>query len=294
MAENREARVSPPTIDIEPADEADNRDSMSDTAHLAYRHMAFDVFGWEIKTGLNLAFYRTFAIPRIADLLVHTGEIQRRPLKRSMDTGLLMYELIDGGPESERGRTVLRMLNKMHRRWPITDEDYQYVLTTFIVVPTRFIDQYAWRKTKPEERETTTSFYAQVGRRMGIRQPPGSYSEAADFFDTYESTHLRQSPSGVTLMAQTTEVLKDLFPRRLRSAATLLNRLLLDDRLCETFELRPPHRVLRTAFTATLRLRSKAVAHGLKKRKKPIFRPGRSGSSVYPDGYELSDLGVDT
>jgi hypothetical protein len=40
-----------------------------------------------------------------ADLLVHAGEIQRRPLKRSMDTGLLMYELIDSGPESDRGRT---------------------------------------------------------------------------------------------------------------------------------------------------------------------------------------------
>jgi hypothetical protein len=30
-----------------------------------------------------------------------------------------------------------------------------------------------------------------------------------------------------------------------------------------------------------------------KKTQKPIFRPGRSGSSAYPDGYELSNLGVD-
>jgi hypothetical protein len=128
---------------------------------------------------------------------------------------------------------------------------------------------------------------------MGIRQPPGSYSEAADFFDTYESTYLRRSASGIELMAQTTEVLKDLFPRRLRSAATLLNRLLLDDRLCETFDLRPPQPAARAAFTATLHVRSKAVAHGLRKHKKPIFRPGSSGSSVYPNGYDLSDLGVD-
>lgn len=258
-----------------------------------YRRVAMETFVWEIRTGLNLAYYRTFAIPRIARLLVNSGETERRPLKRSMDTGLLMYELIDSGVDSERGRRVIRMLNQMHRRWPIAQEDYQYVLTTFMVVPTRFIDLYGWRPLTSEERQAAVVFYDTVGRSMGIRDRPDTYKEAAAYLDGYEAEHLRRSEEGLRLMAKTSDALDVLFPPPLRPAANLVNRLLLDDRMCDTFALRRPSPVARHVFGTLMRLRGVAIAHGYRPKNKHVFRSGHSGSAVYPNGYQLSDLGVD-
>lgn len=53
-----------------------------------YQLTAFYDFPRDMRDGLTLAFYRVFAIPRIAQLLVSTGEMTRRPAKRSYDTGL--------------------------------------------------------------------------------------------------------------------------------------------------------------------------------------------------------------
>ena len=73
-----------------------------------YRTVAQYEFGWETKLGMYLAFYRTFGIPAIAELLYSTGEMTERTRKRADDTGLLMYELITNGLESERGRAAVK------------------------------------------------------------------------------------------------------------------------------------------------------------------------------------------
>ena len=90
-------------------------------------------FSKDARIGLNLAFYRVFATPRIANLLVETGEMLGRPAKRGYDTGLVMYELISHGFSHPRGREMVRLLNRVHRPWPILDEDYRYVIAAFTV-----------------------------------------------------------------------------------------------------------------------------------------------------------------
>jgi hypothetical protein len=46
-------------------------------------------FWWEARLGLQVAFYRTYAVPSIARLLLKTGEITGLPLKRGYDTGII-------------------------------------------------------------------------------------------------------------------------------------------------------------------------------------------------------------
>lgn len=261
-------------------------------AQRVYRRMALFDLPFEVKIGLNLSFYRTFAIPGIAGLLARTGEITRRPDKRAMDTGLLMYELIDSGPTSDRGRQVIRMLNAMHRRWPIAADDYTYVLATFIVPTCRWIDTYGWRSTTAEEREAITAFYWEVGRLMGIRRRPRSYEEAEAILDDYEAAHMHPSPEGTALMAATAGVLADRLPRPVRRLAPRLTSLMIDDRLCDALGLTRPGRRARLAFRVAMAARALVVRRRAR-RTEPIFKPGRSGSSVYPEGYQLSDLGVD-
>lgn len=239
-----------------------------------------------------MALYRTFAIPRIAELLHHTGEIERNPLKRSMDTGLIMYELIDAGVESDRGREVIRSLNRMHRRWPIEDEDYVYVLTTFIVVPARWTAAHGLRPYTQEEETAATVFYREVGRRMGIRELPASYEDASQFLDSYEATRFGWSSAGAALMASTDHALRVLLPGPLQSASSTLVGVMMEDRMCDALGLHRPSPLARWAFGRAMELRRAKARFRRKSPSEPIFKPGISGSSVYPSGYQIKDLGV--
>ena len=121
-----------------------------------YQLTSFHDFSRDTRDGLTLAFYRVFAIPRIANLLVQTGEMTGRPAKRSYDTGLVMYELIAAGFDTPRGREMVRLLNRVHHGLGITQEDFRYVLCTFIVTPLRWIDRRGWRPLLQSEREAAT------------------------------------------------------------------------------------------------------------------------------------------
>lgn len=261
-------------------------------AHTIYRTSSLMEFPWETRFGLNLAFYRTFAIPRIAGLLAHTGEMERRPEKRAMDTGLLMYELLEHGFDHPRGREVVRGLNRMHHRWSIDNEDYLYVLATFVVVPTRFIDEFGWRRTTATEREATASFYRELGHRMAIRGMPAGYGDFAAFFDDYERRHVGFSTAGARQMAATQRVIADRLPRVLRPLAVPATSALLDERLQEALGLRPTGSLSRRLVRAALSVRA-AIARRQPPRTVSWFEPGRP-VSVYPQGYQVSDLGPES
>ena len=259
-------------------------------AHAVYRRMALYDMAFEVQFGLEMSFVRTFAVPSIAKVLAGTGEIAARPLKRSLDTALMMYELIDSGPDSPRGRAVIKMINRMHREVRITEDQYSYVLTTFIVPAVRFMDSYGWRPSTEREKEAVTAFYRRVGQLMGLGWLPGSYKEAERFLDAYEAESLAPSPEGARLMRATRDVLATRMPKGARWATPALVRLMVDDRLCEALSLPAPAPAARRAFALAMAAR-RAVVRRRPARAEPRFRPGCSGKDVYPGGYELADLG---
>ena len=164
--------------------------------HRIYQLTVLYDFPKDARLGLNLAFYRIFAIPRIADLLVESGEMLGRPAKRAYDTGLVMYELITSGFDDPRGREMVRLLNRVHRRWPILDEDYRYVLAAFLVVPIRWIDRRGWRRLLPAEREASAKSCYELGRWMRIPDPPHTYAEAEQILDSHERKYMAVADRG--------------------------------------------------------------------------------------------------
>jgi hypothetical protein len=245
----------------------------------------------DAKMGLNLAFYRVFSVPHIAELLVRTGEMTGRPAKRSYDTALLMYELIAAGLDHPQGREAIRIINKAHRPWPISDEDFRYVLTAFVVVPMRWIDHRGWRPLLPAEREASAAFYRDVARHMNIPNPPETYAEAAALFDDYERRWLGPSDAGKQLMNATQAVIVRKVPTMLHGIAPALTSALLDDpKLTDALGLQRPSLVNRILVTLVYRarnirtrLRGAAI--------EPWFITGRPVYDVYPHGYQLAHLG---
>jgi hypothetical protein len=94
-------------------------------------------------------------------------------------------------------------------------------------------------------------------------------------------------------MAATQRVIADRLPRPLRPLAQAATSALLDERLCQCLGVQPAGPLLRAAVRATLAARG-AIVRRMPPRTSSWFTPGRAGSSVYPGGYDLSDLGPDS
>ena len=257
--------------------------------HEIFKHMATQDLGWEHRFGLSFAFYRIFAVPRMAKLLAHTGHIEARPIKRMYDTGLLMYDLSYHGPEHPRGREVIRKLNTMHRRWEIANEDYLYVLASLVVVPVRFMDEYGWRHPTAKEREANLAFYCRVGELMAIQDVPSTMQDFERYFDAYEAQHLAPSDDGRRLMNATKPVAEDWFPGPLTILADPLTRVLLGERISRCLGQDPAPAWARVLVRSALTIRGVAL-RVVPVLRIPLITPG-DPVGPYEKGYTLDDLG---
>ncbi|MDG4766029.1 oxygenase MpaB family protein [Solwaraspora sp. WMMD406] len=255
-----------------------------------YQTMVRREFPWDSKLGLNLAFNRSFSLPRVAALHVATGELLRHTRKRVDDTGLLMYEMLLHGFDHPRGRESVRRINQIHHRYDIADEDYRYVLGCLVVVPIRWLGRYGWRAPCCHERAAAYHYYRQLGRRMGIDDIPGSYDEFAAWFDAYDAAQLRFSPQAARIEQATRALLRGRLPRPLAPVGDALVTAMYDDRLRAATGLTAAPVAVRVGLHVGLRLRAGLLRWAARPRRQPLFADGIR-TPTYPDGYRISDLG---
>jgi hypothetical protein len=253
-----------------------------------YRTVAQYEFGWETMLGLNLAFYSTFGIPAIAELLHSTGEMTERTRKRADDTGLLMYELITNGLEAERGRAAVKRLNQIHRRFTIAPDGYRYVLATFVVVPTRWITRTGWRPLCCHERTATVEFYRRLGELMHVTNIPSDYPGFEKVLDTYEAEHFAHTAAAEALMTATRGLFAGRLPDRLKGLAGPVADTLLPPTLRTAVGAPTPALPVRMLVGGLLRARATAEAWKTP-RTEPYLKLGTAPS--YPDGYRVEELG---
>ena len=265
--------------------------------HEIYRTMILvDFGGWDTLMGLQLAFYSTYGVPAIAALLDQAGELLARPRKRALDTALLMLELVDHGFAHPQGQKVVQRLRRIHGRYQIANADYLYVLSALMVVPTRWLQRYGWRKVCCHEQAATYWFYRELGQQLGIQHIPPSYQAVEQWFVAFEGEHLRLTPAGRRLMQASRVLLVGRFPRPLAPLAGGLADVLLHDRLRGAVGIGAPLRPIRAALHLTLRMRARLLGLGLlPARREPVEAQGRKYGvpyhKVYPQDYTVADLG---
>ncbi|MEV4641404.1 oxygenase MpaB family protein [Actinoplanes sp. NPDC049548] len=264
------------------------RDPVADY-HTVYRDTALYEFPFDTRMGLVLAFWRTFAVPSIAETLAGTGEVVHRTDRRADDTGILMYTLIKYGLDHPHGRTATRRLNQIHRRFAISNDDYRYVLGTFLFAPARWIDRHGWRPLCCHERAAMLTFYTTLGRRMNIRDIPRTWDAFQSFYDTYEAQRFAYTPAAAQLMAATGRLVGSL-PRPLAPLAGGVVQALLDPPLRHATGIAEPPGWAAVLLAAALKGRAAWLRHGAKPRTRGWLEEGITGKT-YPDGYDLATLG---
>ncbi|GAC1596478.1 MAG: oxygenase MpaB family protein [Pseudarthrobacter sp.] len=256
-----------------------------------FRQMALFDLAEDIQFGFFLAYYRNFAIPSGSATLVRNGEIPARPMKRSIDTGLVIYELIACGLDSERGQQMTELLNRVHRHVPGSKEDFLYVLMTLLVVPIRWTERYGWRKPTLTERDAATRFFRELGERIHIADIPVTFEAAEKFFDDYEHRRVAPSNAGKTLMGATVQVFQSMQPRLLHPVTTHMIATMLDDaRLASALGLPRSTWWSRLALNAGLGVRN-IIRRRTRLSSVPSFIPGQAAPPIYASGYGLADIG---
>lgn len=256
-----------------------------------YRLTATYEFPWDFTRALELALFRTYAVPSIGWLLAQTAEFTERPQRRYDDTTLLLDAIVEHGFESDTARTAIRRVNQMHRSYDISDDDMRYVLCTFVVVPSRWLDAYGWRPLTHHERRASANYYAALGRHMGIADIPGSFEEFESVLDAYEKARFGWDEGGRAVADSTLDLMASWYPAPLAPAVRGASLALLDEPLLDAFRFPRPHPRTRRLVQGALRLRGRAVRL-LPPRKAPHYARQNTNIKSRPGGYDVGELGT--
>ncbi|MGG2460232.1 oxygenase MpaB family protein [Streptomyces sp. RGM 3693] len=255
-----------------------------------YRITYAHEFPWDITRALELALYRTYAVPSIGRLLAETAELTDRTQKRYDDTALLLDTVLEHGFDGAEGRTAIRRINHMHRSYDISNDDMRYVLCTFVVLPIRWIERYGWRRLSEHEKRAIAAYYRTLGRHLGISDLPRTHQEFTRCLDAYEEEHFGWDP-GARRVADASLDLMAGWYGPLAPVVRGASLALLDDALLDAFRYDRPRPAVRTAVHTALKLRAKAVRL-LPPRRAPHYARQNPEIKGYPGGYQVAELGT--
>ncbi len=67
------------------------------------------------------------------------------------------------GYDSPEGRRAIRRMNQIHGRFEISNDDFLYVLSSFVFEPIRWNARFGWRPLIEAERLASFHFWLEVG-----------------------------------------------------------------------------------------------------------------------------------
>jgi hypothetical protein len=265
-------------------------DPVRDHQQIVFLDSAYE-FPFDLARALEFALFRTYAVPSISALLAQTGAFERSPQKRYDDTDLIISEIYLHGYDSERGRAALKQMNRQHGHYTISNDDFIYVLSTFVLEPIRWMDRYGWRPFIEGERQAHYYLWQQIARYMNIRDLPPSLEALTVFNLAYERDHFQFRETNRLIGDKTRDLFLSWYmPRPLWKLGEPAIYAMMDDNLLRAFGYPSPPAALRALVQGGLRARS-AVVRLLPERQRPFYRTQKR-RPTYPDGYKIEELGA--
>jgi hypothetical protein len=246
-------------------------------------------FPFDTTRALEFALFRTFCVPSISALLDRTKEFECRAQKRYDDTDIIVSEMMEHGYDSERGRAALKRMNQLHGRFQISNDDFLYVLSTFVFVPIRWNERFGWRRMIEGERIALFHFWREVGRRMNIKDIPASIGEFERYNIEYERRHYRYTESNHRVGLATRNLFMSWFPRWTRPVVKHCIYAAMDEPLLEAFGFPKTSPRLRILVENALKLRAR-ILRIFPKGTRPVLRTEMKQPS-YPCGYAIEKIG---
>src|SRR4051794_19573004 len=196
----------------------DSLDPATDFVEI-YRNLVMHEFPWDMNQALSFALFRTYAVPGIGRLLDRTGQFTTDVQRRYDDTALLLEPPTRLGFDHPEARAAIRRINAMHRAYDIPDHEFRYVLSTFIVVPRRWLDDYGKRPLTPHEVEASVLYHRTLGRHLNIKDVPETFDDFAELMDSYEAEHFAYDEGARRVADSTLALMRTFYARPLQAPA---------------------------------------------------------------------------
>ena len=255
-----------------------------------YRNLSMYDFPWDFTQALSFALFRTYAVPSVGGLLSESRGFDDTQ-KRYDDTALLLEPAYRLGFEEPESRAAIRRINQMHRAYDIPDHEFRYVLSTFVVVPKRWLDEFGKRPLTPNELEASVQYYRTLGRHMGIKDVPETYEGFERLMDSYEAAHFGHDPGGRRVADATLALMAGFQPAPVRPLMDVFSRSLMDPPLRAAFRYADPPRWVEAVSRGLLRARGRLLRF-FPARKDPKLVDDLPQIRSYPDGYRIEELGT--
>lgn len=269
-------------------DEISRLDSERDHQRIVHLSFGYD-FSWDSIRALEIALYRTYCVPSISALLDRTAEFHHDGQRRYDDTSILVAEMCEWGYEQGRGKEALERMNWAHAHYKIANDDFLYVLSTFIYEPVRWIDAFGWRKTVANERLGYYYFWREVGKRMGITDIPPSYEAFEAWSRNYERQQFRFAETNQRVGTSTRKIFESWAPRAFAPIVRYSIYAMLDDEMIAAFGFPKPLPLTRPLLRGALKLRGRVIQFLPPRKDAHFFTDDRN--RTHPDGYQISELG---
>jgi hypothetical protein len=220
-------------------------------------------FAFDITRCLELALFHTYGSVSVSRLLDKTGEFRKFGQKRYDDTRLLISHFLEEGYDSEYGNAAIARMNAIHGHFRISNDDFLFVLSTFVSYPIDWLARYGYRPMTPHEQLAWFTFFRGVGERMGIRDIPETRDEFARWVDEYEAENLVYAESNRNVANATVAVFAGWFPWPLKGVVEPAVRALISDKLRRAFGYEKPAEWWSASLHGVLALRAriKRVVH---------------------------------
>jgi hypothetical protein len=239
-------------------------------------------FPFDMTRALEVALFHTYGSASVARLLDRTGQFQRHGQKRYDDTNVLIALFMEAGFDGGEGAAALARMNSLHGRFRIPNDDFLFVLWTFIDFPIRWMDDFGWRPFTPHEKQAWFHYWVGVGQRMGLADIPADRAAYDAFIETYEQREMHPNEASARVARATVAVMEGWLPRPLRRFVQPVATCLVRPRLRVAAGFAEPPGWLNAAVRAALRLRA-GVKRFVSVERYPTLLAGKFLRS-YPKG----------
>ena len=214
-------------------------------------------FPFDITRCLELALFHTYGSVPVSSLLHKTGEFNRVGQKRYDDTRLLIAHFLEDGYASPYGTAAIERMNAIHGHFRIPNDDFLFVLSTFISYPINWLARYGYRPLTQNEQTAWFTFFSNVGQRMGITAIPEDWAAYQRWVEAYEEKNMVYAESNRAVADSTVAIFAGWFPGPLKGLVQPAVRALINDRLRQAFGYEKPAAWFCGLIEITLQMRAR-------------------------------------
>ncbi len=211
-------------------------------------------FPFDIQRSLEIALFHTYGSRSVARLLDRTGELEKHGQKRYDDTRLLIGHFLEAGWNADGVQAIERM-NSLHSRFSIPNDDFLFVLWTFIDFPIQWMTDFGWRTFTEHEKLAWFNFWSRIGQRMGIHGIPETKTALDAFVHAYETREFVPSDASARVAQATLNIFGAWWPAPLRPLIAASALSLVRPQLLPAIGVAPPAPWIGYAVRSSLKMR---------------------------------------